>query len=177
MVFAMRAAPCCSALEGNSTNPASSYIGAFRHAVQVFRQDKVVNFAAVWVASASAASDTHYLKWYPGDDVVDWWGLDVSDAKEFDSAVTKSLIDDATHHHKPVILTFAPNAKSEADALKAYAACFAMVRSNSAIKALSLRKPQHHWPKVTAYLKQQLADPRFIDVNEAPSIFRPKRPE
>lgn len=155
---------------------ASSYIGAFRHAVAVFHQDKV-NFAAVWSAHASAAADTHYMKWYPGDDVVDWWGLDASDAKDLTGAEAKSFIEAATHHHKPVLISFAPTMKSETDALKAYGACFSMVRTNLAIKALTLRESQLHWPKVTAYLKQQFADPHFIDVNEAPSMFRPKRPE
>ena len=80
---------------------------------------------------------------------------------------------------KPVVLSaMAGSAKSEAAALAWYAAIFDFVRANPAVKAISLPWPatrMARWPKVAAFVKQQLADPRFIDATEAPSVFRPPR--
>ncbi len=84
--------------------PSSAYIGAFRHATDVLRKDHL-NFAAVWDASAPGLSDPHYMKWYPGDDVVDWWGVDFADAKDFSRTESKAFLDDAAHHRKPVVVS------------------------------------------------------------------------
>jgi hypothetical protein len=182
----------------------SGYIGAFRHAVQVFRQDKL-NFAAVWNATAYGLSDSHYMKWYPGDDVVDWWAINLFDPQDFSRAESNAFIDDAAHHRKPVLIaetspvvqtpsgTLVRGPKSDAEALKWYASLFEFVKTHPAIKAFSLIAVDWRrlhatlpskgwpdaritrWPKVAEYVKQQLADPRFIDATEAPAIFRPPR--
>ncbi|HLX36323.1 MAG TPA: hypothetical protein VKR29_00930 [Candidatus Binataceae bacterium] len=157
----------------------SAYIGGFRHAVDRMRQDHL-DFASVWDASAAGFSDPHYMKWYPGDDVVDWWGVDFGSATELDSAETKSFLDAAAHHHKPVAVSLSLAAmKSDTDALKLCEAAFNLVHSNPDIKAVSLCAIPHlgRWKKTAAYLKQQLADPRFIEVNEVPAMFRPKQSE
>jgi hypothetical protein len=155
----------------------SAYIGAFRHATDVLRKDKV-NFATVWDATAYGFSDPHYMKWYPGDDVVDWWEVDFADAKDFSRAESKAFLDVAAHHRKPVVVSVSlASAKSDADALKYCAASFDLIRTNSATKALTIRPTMRlsRWPKTAAYVKQQLADPRFIDATEAPALFRPPR--
>lgn len=180
----------------------SSYIGAFRHVTEVFHKDNV-NFATVWDATAMGLSDSHYMKWYPGDDVVDWWAINLFDARDFTRAESSAFVDDAARHRKPVLIaeaspvsqtasgTAVRGAKSEAEALNWYASLFEFIRGHPAIKAFSLiavdwRRlgsilPSKGWPdarlsrypKVAAYVKQQLADPRFIDATEAPAIFRP----
>ena len=79
--------------------------------------------------------------------------------------------------------------------MKWYAALFDFIRAHPAIKAFSLivvdwRRLHsvlpgwgwpdtrlQKWPKVAPYVKQQLADPRFVDASEAPAIFRPPRNE
>ena len=55
----------------------SSYIGAFRHATDIMRKAHM-NSAMLWDAAAQGISTSQYMKWYPGDDVVDWWGIEVS---------------------------------------------------------------------------------------------------
>lgn len=159
---------------------ASAYIGAFRHGTDVIRKTHM-SCATVWAASARGLSSSEYLKWYPGDDVVDWWGVDLFDAQEFSRAETKAFVDQAAHHHKPVVIgATSLKAKSEAEALGWYAALFDFIRANPAVKAFSLPWPGTRlarWPKVAAYVKQQLADPRFIDASEAPAIFHPPRLE
>ena len=155
----------------------SAYIGAFRHATDVLRKDHL-NFAAVWDAAAPGFPDSHYMKWYPGDDVVDWWEVDFTDAKDFSRAESKTFLDDAVHHRKPVVVSVSlANAKSDAEALKLCAASFDLIRTNPTAKALSIGTTRHlsRWQKTEAYVKQQLADQRFIDATEAPSLFRVRR--
>ncbi len=158
----------------------SAYLGSFRHATDIMRKAHM-NCAMVWEATARSLSNTQYLKWYPGDDVVDWWGLEFADAEDFRNAGSKAFLGTAMRHRKPVVISAAaPNLKSEAEALKWYAAIFDLSRVNPAIKGVSISWPAkrlNRWPKVAAYVKQQLADPRYIDATEAPAIFRPPRDE
>ena len=70
---------------------------AFRKLVEELRERDVDNFATVWCYEADAASDfadstREGWKWYPGDDVVDWFGLDPFDAAGFDPDEPDSLI-------------------------------------------------------------------------------------
>src|SRR5579872_2776672 len=155
----------------------SAYIGAFRHATDILRKDHL-DFAAVWDAAAQGLSDSHYMKWYPGDDVVDWWEVDFADTKDSSRAESKSFLDEAAHHRKPVVVSVSlANAKSDADALKLCAASFDLIRTNAAAKALVIYPTTHlqRWPKTAAYVKQQITDPRFIDATEAPAIFQVRR--
>jgi hypothetical protein len=155
----------------------SGYLGAFRHATDVMRKDHL-NFAAVWDATASGFSDPHYKKWYPGDDVADWWGLDLFAVADFERPESKAFVDDAGRHRKPVLISATMHGvKSEAEALRWYASFFDFILANPAIKAFSLRPAMRlaRWPRVAAYVRQRLADPRFIDAAEAPAMFRPPR--
>ena len=155
----------------------SGYIGAFRHGVERLRFNKL-NFAAVWSATAQGFSASQQMKWYPGDDVVDWWALDVVDTHDLALAESKAFVDDAAHHRKPTLINANPRGvKSEADALKFCVALFDFVRANPTVKGFTLEAGARfvRWPKVAAYLKQQLADPRLIDANQASEVFRPSR--
>jgi len=62
---------------------------AFRKLVEGLRENGVDNFATVWCYEPDALNDFADStrvgwKWYPGDDVVDWFGLDPFDADHFD---------------------------------------------------------------------------------------------
>lgn len=158
----------------------SGYIGAFRHATDTIRKAHL-NCATVWSATVQGLSNAQQMKWYPGDDVVDWWGIDLSDARDFSRAATRAFVDAAAHHRKPVVISAAVRGlKTEAEGLKWYASFFDFIGANPLIKAVCLRWETARlgrWPKVAAYVKQQLADPRYIDASEAPAMFRPPRPE
>jgi len=157
----------------------SAYIGAFRHVTDLFHRE-CPNAATVWNPTAAGFSDSHYLKWYPGDDVVDWWGIHVSESHDLSRDETEAFVEEAERHRKPLVISATTrNLKSEAEALRWYASMFDFVRAHSAVKAVSfgIDSRQHRWPKVASYLKQQLADPRFIDATEAATIFHPQRPE
>ncbi|MBT3233688.1 MAG: T9SS type A sorting domain-containing protein [Calditrichaeota bacterium] len=70
---------------------------AYRKFVEGLRRRGVDNFATVWCYEPDAAADfadstdRGGWKWYPGDDVVDWFGLDPFDADHFDPAGPDSI--------------------------------------------------------------------------------------
>ncbi|HVN28255.1 MAG TPA: hypothetical protein VMT64_07200 [Candidatus Binataceae bacterium] len=153
----------------------SAYIGAFRHVTDTCRHE-YPGIAMVWDASARGLSDPHYMKWYPGDDAVDWWGVELDAPDAIDPEVL-AFIDAAEHHRKPVLISASSDkTRSDAEALKWFATIFDLVRAHPTIQALSIALNARllRSSNLAAYLKQQLADPRFIDATEAPSILRPK---
>ncbi len=73
-----------------------TYAIAFRKLVLELRARGVDNFATVWCYEPDATEDFadstgQGWKWYPGDDVVDWFGLDVFYAEHFDPDLPDSL--------------------------------------------------------------------------------------
>lgn len=61
---------------------------AYRRVVELFREEGVDNAAFVWAWESSSprdfdARDAGAWRWYPGDDVVDWFGLDLFNAADF----------------------------------------------------------------------------------------------
>jgi hypothetical protein len=183
----------------------SGYIGAFRHVAELMRKDRATNVATVWDATAIGFSDPNYMKWYPGDDVVDWWGLNLFDPRDFSRPESEAFVADAARHHKPILIgeaspifqTVIPGrvrgAKSAVEASKWYEAFFEFIRAHPAVKAFSLiavdwrrlhsilpgkRWPDTRldkWPSAAALVKKQLADPRFIDAEGAFESFRQSR--
>lgn len=65
------------------------YVLAFRKIVDRFRAAGVENAAYIWCYEPDAADDfdvdinASVPKWYPGDDYVDWFGLDVFNSSHF----------------------------------------------------------------------------------------------
>jgi hypothetical protein len=57
----------------NAYDPAL-YVQAFRRIMDRLRAQGVRNVAAVWQSSGSNTNKTSLLRWYPGDDYVDWVG-------------------------------------------------------------------------------------------------------
>jgi hypothetical protein len=57
----------------NGYDPAQ-YKAAFRRIVTRLRANGVENFATVWQSSGTTRNPSTLLRWYPGDDVVDWLG-------------------------------------------------------------------------------------------------------
>lgn len=99
---------------------------AFRKLVLGLRERGINNFASVWCYEPDAPNDFadstgRGWKWYPGDDVVDWFGLDPFDADHFDpdapdstegrtgwqiskKGKTEQFLAFAEERHKPVYL-------------------------------------------------------------------------
>lgn len=178
----------------------SGYIGAFRHVTEVIRKDNA-NIATVWDATAIGLSGVNYMKWYPGDDVVDWWGINLFDQKDFSNPATAAFVEDAARHHKPVLIGEASpvfqagkgavrGARSDAEAMKWYASLFDFIRAHPQVQAFSLIAVDwrrlhaivpgkgwpdarlSRWPGVAALVKKQLSDPRFINASRASQLLQ-----
>jgi len=70
--------PWAGANNGNAAGPAK-YIAAYRHVHDLFVADGATNVVWVWcplVTDVPAEPWNHWTNYYPGDDYVDWVGLD-----------------------------------------------------------------------------------------------------
>jgi hypothetical protein len=76
-----------------------AYKEAFRRVVEIFRRENVPA-AYVWCAYPVKAD----LSYYPGDDVVDWWGMDLFDKEDLDRFETMEFLQKAHQHGKPVMI-------------------------------------------------------------------------
>jgi len=86
----------------NGYHPAT-YAAAFRRIVEILRKAHVRNVATVWCAE-SAALTPDYRKYYPGDEYVDWWAIDLFEAASFTKPVVEAFMQDAWRTHKPVMI-------------------------------------------------------------------------
>lgn len=95
---------------------------AYRHVVDIFREEKVDNAAFVWCWEASCAGDFDEKgrddwRWYPGDDYVDWFGLDLFNSNDFSGSAgagrsarnsrygnTLKFLAMAEEHKRPVMI-------------------------------------------------------------------------
>ena len=78
-----------------------SYKKAFTHLTGLFRNhsDRI---ATVWCAYPDNMSTLQ--KFYPGDEYVDWWAIDLFESGHLKSNKTKVFIDSAGAHGKPVMI-------------------------------------------------------------------------
>jgi hypothetical protein len=100
---------------------AFDYPKAFRRIVELFRAEGVENAAFVWCYEPDGAGDfaevdpVRGARWYPGDDVVDWFSVDVFQVDDFTGPLDRRGMDTsagrceaflrmALEHDKPVIV-------------------------------------------------------------------------
>jgi hypothetical protein len=111
---------------------AYEYPKAYRKIVQIFREEGADNCAFVWCYEPSCpddfdVQDTRGPRWFPGDDVIDWFGLDIFETSEFapgsgarssansvaKAARAERFLAMAREHGKPVILAECSPARQE----------------------------------------------------------------
>jgi len=71
--------PWSGAMNGAENGGAEKYIAAYRHVHDLFEAEGATNVVWVWcplVTDVPNAPWNHWTKYYPGDDYVDWVGLD-----------------------------------------------------------------------------------------------------
>lgn len=66
----------------------------------VFKAENVTNIAWVWNTYDPASFP--FMQWYPGDEYVDWWGINYFFSGNFNSG--NSFLDSALQHRKPVFI-------------------------------------------------------------------------
>lgn len=65
--------PWCERTNGNKPG---EYVKAWRHVRSIFDQVKVTNATWIWCPNVTYYGSTDLVSLYPGDDVVDWLGID-----------------------------------------------------------------------------------------------------
>jgi len=91
------------------------FVKAWRHFVDKFRKDKIDNIATVWCACPYKGT-VPVEPYYPGDDYVDWFGIDVFAAKNFkNNKQTEDFIKLARKHKKPVMIGESSPARTGVD--------------------------------------------------------------
>ena len=89
----------------NGYDPAT-YVVAFRRIAVALRACSPET-AAVWDYAPDATGSgpaADYMRFYPGDDFVDWWAINLFAEDSFDSPATRHFLDDAAGHQFPVMI-------------------------------------------------------------------------
>ncbi|WP_426369216.1 glycoside hydrolase family 26 protein [Pseudocolwellia sp. HL-MZ7] len=121
------------------------FIGAFRLITEKVRSSKIKNIATVWCSAGGSAgfiSKEALMNYYPGDDVVDWWGVDIFSPQEITNPWLGEFYRDAQKHGKPVMIgETTPRYVGVDDGIKSwmdwYQPFFDMIKEYPQIKAIS----------------------------------------
>ncbi len=124
----------------NNYQPAT-FPAAWIHITKFLRTHDLP-FATVWcVAGASSGwpAMDHLMKFYPGDEWVDWWGVDLFSEDEFAKPQLATFLDASRAHKKPVMIGEMTPRYVGIDAAKAwerwYAPMLELLRTRPEIKA------------------------------------------
>ena len=80
----------------------NAYKSAFIRITNIIRNLHLNNVATVWCIVPDSASQ--YMPYYPGDEYVDWWSIDLFNASQINSSDTSAILDNAHSHGKPVMI-------------------------------------------------------------------------
>ena len=86
----------------NGYSPAS-YRASFLRVVAALRSERASQVATVWCAEAGALPED-YMKYYPGDESVDWWAIDLFDKEHFTRPMLGRFMEDSRARRKPVMI-------------------------------------------------------------------------
>lgn len=94
-----------------------TFIRAWQYVVNKYREEKINNIANVWCACPYNGT-VSVEPYYPGDDYVDWFGIDVFAARHFANNANKQTEDFvklAKQHKKPVMIGESSPARTGVD--------------------------------------------------------------
>ncbi len=105
---------------------------------RLFRQAGASN--AAWVWNTVNPQDFAFLDWYPGDECVDWWGINLFTREQMSGA--EKFLDQARRHSKPVMICESCPIHDEGTRNPAvwetwFAPYFSLLDQNSHIKAFT----------------------------------------
>jgi len=69
-----------------------NYIAAFRYIINFFRENKIENFASVWCSCPYKGTEP-FEPYYPGNEYVDWFGIDIFGVELFRNSRYKPIKD------------------------------------------------------------------------------------
>jgi mannan endo-1,4-beta-mannosidase len=88
-------------------NTAAAYIAAYRHIWEIFQQQGVHNVTWLWDPNIIYEGSQALQTWYPGDQYVDWVGLDGyfgQPTDTFSSVFSPSIAELRTFTYKPLLI-------------------------------------------------------------------------
>lgn len=146
--------------------------------------------ATCWDASAVSGTMGSVSDYYPGDQWVDWWGINLFNATEFTDGSVEKFMTDARAHKKPVLI--GESTPKNVGVLKGAASWnawfvkyFTFVREHPGVKAFSYinwdfsRYPQwSDWgdsrlgknPLVAKNFASEMANPEYIQGQDEPAL-------
>lgn len=90
--------------EWNGYTDGETYKKAFIRFAELVQECQADNIALLWCYNPDAA-EKDYMKYYPGDNYVDWWAIDIFRAGSMLEKHTEEFLKDAEFHEKPVMIT------------------------------------------------------------------------
>lgn len=82
---------------------ANTYVAAFQRITDAIRLAEL-EVATVWCAVFGGGTDSDYQSYYPGDDYVDWWAIDLFSVTDFSEPLVSKFMADAHSARKPVMI-------------------------------------------------------------------------
>lgn len=158
-----------------------SFVAAWRRIVDALRAAGADQVATVW-CFAEEGNDKDFMQYYPGDEYVDWWSIDLFDKEHLVSPFTEAFLDAAEAHRKPVMIGESTARRvgvhgGEASWKKWYAPYFDLIRRRPGIKAFcyinwnwAAYPMWHDWgdcrieenPAVLEAFRKELACPLYL---------------
>lgn len=136
------------------------YISAFRTITEKIRAAHLDEVATVWCSAGGSAgfvSEADLMSFYPGDDYVDWWGVDIFSPEEIPNPWLGKFYGLAEKHKKPVMIgeatpRYVGAFKNWQSWRRWFYPFFAMVREYPQIKAISyINWDWAHWSKTLGF--------------------------
>jgi len=78
----------------------NDFINIWLHIYTIFEQENVNNVSWIW--NTVNPHLFNYMDWYPGDDFVDWWGVNYFTVNQINSSI--GFLNEALIHNKPVMI-------------------------------------------------------------------------
>ncbi|GLS25279.1 hypothetical protein GCM10007877_09930 [Marinibactrum halimedae] len=130
--------------EWNNYSP-EGFVEAFQIITDRIREREIKDIATVWCSAGGSAgfiSFSELMTYYPGDEYVDWWGVDIFSPEELPHPWLNEFYDLAAQHQKPVMIGEATPRyvgvhKNWMSWVRWYKPFFEMVRDRPEIKAIS----------------------------------------
>lgn len=79
---------------------ATDFVNIWLHLYNIFQQEGVDNVSWVW--NTVNPQSFNYIEWYPGDEYVDWWGINYFTSGQISGG--DGFLVDAVAHGKPVMI-------------------------------------------------------------------------
>ncbi len=146
------------------------YVSAFRYITGKIREAGLEEVATVWCSAGGSAGFidfTDLMKYYPGDEYVDWWGVDTFSPEELTHPWLAEFYSRAAEHRKPVMIGEATPRYVGADKgweswVRWYKPFFEMIRIHPEIKAISyINWDWVYWSKALGFSWHDWEDARL----------------